>query len=167
MIRYVSKHGWTIGLIAILALLFAFTKFIQPQFGVSGLDTLARATLPFAFAAAAMSVVVIAGGIDLSVASMMAVAAVTGAVLMDGASDTQAIFVVFGVLILGAVMGAINGSLIVLTRVPDIVVTLAMLFVWEGVALLILLGPGGGAVPWFRGLIVSSFVFDWLPKSFV
>jgi ribose/xylose/arabinose/galactoside ABC-type transport system permease subunit len=33
--------------------------------------------------------------------------------------------------------------LIVITRVPDIVVTLAMLFVWEGVALLILNAPGG------------------------
>ena len=47
------------------------------------------------------------------------------------------------VLALGLVMGAINGALIVMTRVPDIVVTLAMLFVWEGVALLVLNAPGG------------------------
>ena len=35
-------------------------------------------------------------------------------------------------LAVGTLMGLINGVLIVLTRVPDIVVTLAMLFVWEG-----------------------------------
>ena len=53
-------------------------------------------------------------------------------------------------------MGALNGALIVLTRVPDIVVTLAMLFVWQGVALLILNAPGGGAAPWLRALIVGG-----------
>jgi ribose transport system permease protein len=37
-----------------------------------GLENLTRAALPFAFATAAMAVVVIVGGIDLSVASMMA-----------------------------------------------------------------------------------------------
>ena len=47
-------------------------------------------------------------------------------------------------------MGALNGLLIVVTRVPDIVVTLAMLFVWQGVALLILNAPGGAAAPWLR-----------------
>lgn len=43
-------------------------------------------------------------------------------------------------------MGAVNGALIVATRVPDIVVTLAMLFVWQGVAL-IPNAPGGAAAP--------------------
>ncbi len=53
-------------------------------------------------------------------------------------------------------MGAINGALIVVSRVPDIVVTLAMLFVWEGVALLILEAPGGAAAEWLKGLIVGT-----------
>jgi len=166
MKRMLLKHGWTLGLLVILAILFGFTKVIQPQFGATGLETLAAATLPFAFATAAMTVVVIAGGIDLSVASMMAVAAVTAAVLMDHTSDSMAVFVVMGVLVLGAIMGAINGGLIVLTRVPDIVVTLAMLFVWEGVALLILIAPGGSAAPWLRGLISGSFLLSWLPSAF-
>jgi ribose transport system permease protein len=72
--RLVARHGWNLGLLAILVVLFAATRVIQPEFGASGLDSLARAMLPFAFATAAMTVVVIAGGIDLSVASMMAVA---------------------------------------------------------------------------------------------
>lgn len=167
MTRLVSRHGWVAGLFGILALLFVFTRLIQPDFGVSGLDSLSRATLPFAFATAAMAVVVIAGGIDLSVASMMAVAGVTAAVLMQGASDGGTVLVVIFVLLVGLVMGTINGALIVATRVPDIVVTLAMLYVWEGVALLILNAPGGTATPWLRDLIVGPFIFDWLPKSLV
>jgi ribose transport system permease protein len=72
-------------------------------------------------------------------------------------------------------MGAINGALIVVTRVPDIVVTLAMLFVWQGVALLILNTPSGSAAPWLRSLIVGGVTLpgipaaltEWLPKAVV
>ena len=60
-----------------------------------------RAALPFAFAVAAQTVVVIAGGIDLSIASMMALTSVTAAVLMNGASEEFAILVVPLVLLLG------------------------------------------------------------------
>ncbi|NKB26509.1 MAG: ABC transporter permease [Rhodobacteraceae bacterium] len=167
MNRLIAKNGWVLGLVALLVALFVLTRFIQPNFGASGLESLARATLPFAFATAAMAVVVIAGGIDLSVASMMAVAGVTAAVLMDGASDAMAVPLVLLVLGIGVAMGALNGALIVVTRVPDIVVTLAMLFVWEGVALLILKAPGGAAVPWLREMIVGTVIFPWLPKAFV
>ena len=45
-------------------------------------------------------------------------------------------------MVVGIVLGTINGTLIVLSGVPDIVVTLAMSFVWGGVALLIMRTPG-------------------------
>ena len=167
MMRALSKNRWTMGLVAVLALLFVLTRIIQPDFGASGVESLARASLPFAFATAAMAVVVIAGGIDLSVASMMAVASVTAARLMDGASDAMVIPIVILVLIIGLVMGAINGALIVITRVPDIVVTLAMLFVWEGVALLILNAPGGAAADWLEALVVGGTGILGIPKALV
>jgi ribose transport system permease protein len=85
---------------------------------------------------------------------------------MQGAGDGATVLVVLVILALGLAMGAINGALIVWTRVPDIVATLAMLFVWEGVALLILHAPGGAATPWLRSLIVGSIV-PWVPKSLV
>jgi ribose transport system permease protein len=94
---------------------------------------------------------------------------------MKDAGDGQSALIVLFVLALGAGMGALNGGLIVLTRVPDIVVTLSMLFVWQGVALLILNAPGGGAAPWLRGLIVGGVtlpgvpaaVTHWLPKAVI
>jgi ribose transport system permease protein len=170
MKRLIESNDWTFGLAALLALLLVATKLIQPDFGISGLDSLARAALPFALATVGMAVVVIAGGIDLSIAAMMAVASVTGAVLMAGASDGQAVLAVIAVLALGLAMGAINGTLIVVTKVPDIVVTLAMLFVWQGVALLILNAPGGGAAPWLRALVAGGLPIPglgWLPRGIV
>lgn len=161
---FIRKHAWVISLAVLLAALLALTKMIQPGFGASGLSSLARSALPFAFATAGMAVVIIAGGIDLSVASMMAVCAVTAAVLMDRMAGVPAFFIV---LLVGAGMGAINGALIILTRVPDIVVTLAMLFVWEGVALLILSSPGGATAGWLQAAITGFFLFSWLPKGFL
>ncbi len=170
-----QRHGWAIGLFALFGLLLILTKLIQPDYGASGIGSLGRAALPFAFATAAQAIVVIAGGIDLSIASMMAVTSVTAAVLMEGASEEFAVVVVLFVLLLGLAMGAINGALIVITRVPDIVVTLAMLFVWEGVALLILKAPGGAAAEWLKAIIVGTVgvpgvptaITDWVPKALV
>ncbi len=159
-----KKHAWVISLAVLLAVLLALTKIIQPGFGTSGIESLARAALPFGFATSGMAVVIIAGGIDLSVASMMAVCAVTTAVLMERIAGVPAVIIV---LLAGVAMGAINGLLIVLTKVPDIVVTLAMLFVWEGVALLILSSPGGSTADWLQGTIRGSLIFSWLPKAFL
>ncbi|MBI1170593.1 ABC transporter permease [bacterium] len=175
MRRLLSDSGWTLGLAGLLAALLVMTKLIQPDFGVSGLDSLGRAALPFALATLGMAVVVIAGGIDLSLASMMAVCSVTAARMMEGASDGQSALALIFVLALGAAMGALNGALVVASRVPDIVVTLAMLFVWQGTALLILNAPGGAAAPWLRALGVGGLTLPlipealtvWLPRSVI
>lgn len=166
MSGFLSRYGWPLGLLAVLVLLLIFTRIIQPNFGSTGLDSLARAALPFAFATVGMAIVVIAGGIDLSIASVMAVAGVTAATLMQQWGVDATIAVIGIVLLAGAAMGAINGTLIVLTRVPDIVVTLAMLFVWEGAALLILNAPGGTATPWLRSLVAGGLAIQGIPAEF-
>ena len=58
--------------------------------------------------------------------------------------------------------------LVVVTRVPDIVVTLAMSFVWAGAALLVLNTPGGGAAPLAEGdHLRDRSATPWLPKALV
>jgi ribose transport system permease protein len=86
---------------------------------------------------------------------------------MKGQPEAFAVGVVVGVLVLGLVLGAINGTVVVLTRVPDIVITLAMSFVWAGCALLILSTPGGGSAQWLRDLVLGSFGNEWIPKAAV
>jgi ribose transport system permease protein len=159
--------GWTLALIGLLAVLLVFTKIIQPSYGQAGVQGLAISVLPLALAAVAQAIVVIAGGIDLSIGSMMALTSVVSAVLMKGQSEELAIPIVIGVLLLGLVLGAVNGAVIVLTRVPDIVVTLAMSFVWAGAALYILNTPGGGSAMWLRQLTLGSVLIDFLPKAAV
>ena len=160
-------NAWTVGLITFLVFLFAFTRFIQPSYGVAGIQGLAISVLPVALAAVAQAIVVISGGIDLSIASMMALTSVVAATQMRGQSPEFGVAVAIGVLVLGLIIGAINGGLIVITRVPDIVVTLAMSFVWAGCALLVLRVPGGAAAGWLRDLAKGYVGIEWVPKPAV
>ena len=165
--EWARRDSWTIGLMILLALLLGFTKLIQPNYGAFGIQGLGISIMPLAFAAVAQAIVVIAGGIDLSIGSMMALTSVVAATQMEGQSGTFGVAVVAGVLLLGIALGALNGALVVATRVPDIIVTLATSFVWAGLALLVTAAPGGAAAPWLMSLTTGAFLSDWLPKAAV
>ena len=141
-------------------------RLIQPTYGPPGIQGLAIAVLPLALATVGQAIVVISGGIDLSLGSIIAFMTVVAASLMKAYPELT-ILVVVGVLLLGMVVGAINGGLIVVTRVPDIVVTLAMSFVWAGAALLVLKTPGGAAADWLKELLKGNVLIEWVPKAAV
>jgi len=161
--RAMRGDAWTVGLVAIFVALFVFTKLLQPAYG---LDALAIASLPVAFAAVGQAIVVISGGIDLSMGSVIALTNVTSALLLMNAPELS-VPIVLLVLLIGLGIGVVNGVLVVVSRVPDIVVTLAMLFVWAGVALLVLGSPGGGSVPWLRELITGTLGVELLPRALI
>jgi ribose transport system permease protein len=161
----VQENAWTLSLLGLLVALFALTKIVQPQYGPISIQGLGTSVLPLALAAVAQAVVVISGGIDLSIGSMMALTSVVSAVLMKGQSEEFGVAVVIGVLVLGLVLGAVNGALVVITRVPDIVVTLAMSFVWAGCALLVRSSPGGGAAQWLKNLVIGPIGNEWIPRA--
>src|SRR5437763_11807572 len=165
VVAWLRRNTWVIALLGLLAVLLVFTKLIQPSYGMAGVQGLGISVLPLAFAAVAQAVVVIAGGIDLTIGSVMALTSVITATLMEGQSDAFGLGVVVGVLFLGLLIGPINGALVVATRVPDIVVTLAMSFVWAGLALLVRSAPGGAASPWLLDLVIGPFVNEWIPKA--
>ena len=167
LVMWARRNAWTLGLLGFLAALLAFTKIIQPSYGVPGIQGLAISVLPLALAAVGQAIVVISGGIDLSIGSIMALTSVVSAVLMEGQSEEFGLVVVAAVLLLGLALGGVNGILVVVTRVPDIVVTLAMSFVWAGCALLVLKTPGGDSTDWLRQLVLGSLGVDFIPKAAV
>src|SRR3954453_12386382 len=81
-VRFLRDNAWTIGLLVLLGVLLAFTKALQPSYGPSGIQGLAVAMLPLALAAVGQTIVVVAGGIDLSLGSIMALTSVVAATLM-------------------------------------------------------------------------------------
>ncbi len=64
MARIMGGDAWTIGLAVVFAALYIGTLVLRPNYG---LEALAIASLPVAFAAAGQAIVVISGGIDLSI----------------------------------------------------------------------------------------------------
>jgi ribose transport system permease protein len=174
VVTLLRNNAWTIGLVAFLLVLIAFTWVINPKYNATGIQNLGIAVLPLALAAVGQAIVVISGGIDLSIGSIMALTSVISATLMKqaldgnpGSADTMAVAIVVGVLILGALIGLVNGAVVVITKVPDIVVTLAMSFVWAGCALLVLERPGGGAAGWLKDLVSGQLLNEWVPKAAV
>lgn len=161
-------NSWTLGLLAFLAVLLAFTKVVNPNYSLGSLSSTATSVLPLALAAVAQAIVVISGGIDLSISAQMALTSCVAATMMkDNPGEGTAVAIVIGVLLLGMLLGAVNGGLVVLTKVPDIVVTLATSFVWAGIALLVRPAPGGGAAQWLKDLVVGPAGIELLPKAAV
>jgi ribose transport system permease protein len=164
--RTVGRNGWTIGLVGLLVAFLVFTRMLAPNYGPRQIESLAISALPLAMAAIGQAIVVISGGIDLSLGSIIAFITVVAATLMKAYPELS-ILVVLGVLLLGMLVGAVNGGLIVITRVPDIVVTLAMSFVWAGAALLVLKTPGGAAADWLKELLKGNVLIEWVPRAAV
>src|SRR6478752_10851342 len=115
--RAVRRNTWILGLLVFLVVLLVFTKLIQPNYGPTGIQGLAISAAALALAAVAQSIVVISGGIDLSIGAMMAFTNVVAAQAMRGQSEETGVIIAIGVLLLGLCIGTINGALIVFTRV--------------------------------------------------
>jgi rhamnose transport system permease protein len=98
-----------------------------------------------------MTLIIINGEIDLSVASIMGLAAGVLAYSFDqGASMPVAIL---AALLAGIVCGAINGFFVARVGLPSLVVTLAGLIMYRGVARILLEdGSIGGFPEWFQAL---------------
>ncbi|MEI7745618.1 MAG: ABC transporter permease [Chloroflexota bacterium] len=174
ILTVLRKNTWTLGLLGFLAVLLLFTKVINPTYGASAVQNLGIAVLPLALAAVGQAIVVMSGGIDLSIGSLMALTSVISASLMKsaidqspGSAEAASVGIVLAVLVLGMLLGMVNGGLVVFTRVPDIVVTLAMSFVWAGCSLLVLVRPGGATAAWLKELVAGPLGSEWIPKSTV
>jgi len=164
--RAVSRQAWTLGVVAILVVLLIIEANVAPLFTSFDVQSLVISGMPLAFAAMAQSVVVLSRGIDLSVGSVMALTNVIAAQLMqDQKTLGSALLISALVLVIGVAIGTLNGLAVVFSRVPDIVVTLALSFVWAGVALIVLPTPGGGSPTSFQELSTASDLWEWIPNG--
>jgi ribose transport system permease protein len=107
----------------------------------NGINLVVTPLLPLVFAAFAQMFIIAAGDIDLSVGSFIGLVNCVFAVTLPKHGVVGVLMLIGLVLAYGAM-----GVLIVVRRLPAIIVTLGMSFVWLGLAIVILPTPGG-AVP--------------------
>jgi ribose/xylose/arabinose/galactoside ABC-type transport system permease subunit len=149
------RYGTLIGLVALCAVLWALT----PHFlTVSNLLNIAQQTSINAIVAAGMTFVILSGGIDLSVGSIVAVAGVVlGTVLHAGQPVPVAIA---ASLAAGVACGVANGALVSVGRLPPFIVTLGMMSIARGAALVFTEGrPVSGFDAGVRALATGSIGF--------
>jgi ribose transport system permease protein len=155
--RFVRRQGWVVGVAALLGVL-VFWRYSQiPAFGPFEIRGIVAGTMTLALLAMAQSVIVISGGIDLSVGAMMVLANCIAARLMLDQALGTVVLVAIGVVAVAMILSGLIGLVTVVSGVPDIVVTLAASFILAGLALVVLDGPGGGTNPRFQELIVGGF----------
>lgn len=152
--RRLSVTGAVGPALVLVVLLFVYAA-VQPSvLSVTGINTIADEAATVAIAAAGETLIVLAGGFDLSVGSALSLVNVLIATRIFDSPGSELSMILLA-LAVGAGIGAVNGILVTVLRIPSIVATLAMLFFWGGVALLILSQPGGSVpfqfVTWFTG----------------
>jgi ribose transport system permease protein len=165
--RALRLHGWTLAVWLVLLAMVPYWRSLSQQDFKFDVQALAIDALPLCLAAMGQAVIVISGGIDLSIGSLMAVVNVLSAREMVDMSFRQALAFSILLVALTAIASGFTGLVITLTRVPDIVVTLGMLFVWQGVALWILEIPGGGVPLNFSDLAVGDVGSTGIPNAAV
>src|ERR1035441_3479433 len=127
---WLNRLGPVLGLVVVYAL-FAFMA--PRSFStVRNLETIARQTAIVSMAALGMTIIIISGGIDLSVGSMVALSTVVIAMLLQAGMNPWV--AALGGVTAGALCGMINGLLITRLRVVPFIVTLGTLLLLRGAA---------------------------------
>lgn len=119
-----------------LLLLASLAPFTPGLVGGANLLNILAYLLPLFVVAIGLTLVMITGGIDLSVTSIIALTSVVGAKLMTSeGGGTPSIIGVTVMLALGAGVGALNGAVITMLRLPAFIVTLASMMFFSGFAI--------------------------------
>lgn len=163
------------GIVVALLLLIVFFTVAAPAFlSVNNILNILRQVSIVGICAVGMTFVILTGGIDLSVGSILGVGAVVGALLLS--QGTPIWLAVVAVILVGAAAGALNGFLISEVDIAPIIATLGVMTALRGVAYILtgglpvyglpesfsLLGQGyllGIPVPVY--FLVAAFGIGW------
>ena len=147
--RLSGNNVWLLVLLAIEVAAFGLTT---PRFlSVGNAFEVARFSVELGLLAIALTPVIVTGGIDLSVGSMMGLAAVVFGTLWHDAQLPIALAALL-TLVLGATGGALNAWLIARVGIPPLIVTLGSLALLRGVA---------------EGLTDAAVSFSGFPAAFL
>ncbi len=132
-----ALRSWEALLLLVFLLVFTANAFASPYF--LNVWNLSDATFNFtekALIAFAMAMLIIAGEIDLSVASIIALASTAMGLAMTAGADTPVIALVG--IATGVACGAVNGLLVARFGLPSIVVTIGTMSLFRGISYIIL-----------------------------
>jgi ribose transport system permease protein len=129
---WLTRLGPFLGLLLVVATFAILTGSPERYLSPFNLRIVLAQTVVVALGAIGMTMIIVSGGIDLSVGAVIALCGVVAAlVLVSGASPILAIA---AAVLVGGLVGVVNGMLITRLRVVAFIVTLGMLGIARGVA---------------------------------
>jgi ribose transport system permease protein len=151
--HFVSDNALILVLYGALLVALVGLSIYSPTFRSSAnLWTVARQCVIPGIIATAQTIIILSGGIDLSVASLVTFISLVCAGMMDSKPE-RIIPVVLLMLLLGLVVGLANGLVITRGNVPPFIATLGMALIVQGAALAYTTVPKGG-IPTIMGDIL-------------
>ncbi len=154
--RALTRNGWVFGVWLLLSTLLFWYATLIPAFGNFQITSISKNSLPLIYLAIGQAIIVIAGGIDLSLGALLLLGNVLAARFMEGQPFAGVLLIAVAIIIGIGILNSLTGYVISISNMPDIVVTLATSYIWSGLALWILPSPGGGTAPAFRWLFTGS-----------
>jgi ribose transport system permease protein len=130
--------GWEVGLLVLMALLYLGGSFVNPAFfgSIDAFHALLRDTARYAVMAVGMTFVIVNKDLDLSVGSTFGLISVVFSMAFAAPFyDLSPLSAIVICLILGTVIGLINGVLVTILQVPAFIATLTMLLIGRGIVL--------------------------------
>jgi ribose transport system permease protein len=122
--------------------------------GLSGFSKFTQNWFPLALVSMAQALLMLGGGISLSIGPLVSLGAVIAATTMAGPIGIAGGIV--AVAATGLVAGGATGAVVAWLRLPAIIVTLASSFILSGIALIVLPRPGGFIPEWFSDLLAGD-----------
>lgn len=161
------KNQSLLWIILVAAVMMLVLSFSSPYFMTLGnMTNLMKQVSIVAILAAGQAIVIISGGIDLSVGSILALSAVTMGWLITNGVDPN--IAILAGLAMGTFAGWINGMVITRGNIPPFIATLGMLGIARGMALVITKGVSFQVlVPVFLYIGNSKFLGLPIPLYFV
>src|ERR1700722_1847625 len=160
-----GKHRGLIAAALVFAALLALLVVISPKgLGYYDLASLATNGAPLALAAIGQTIIIIAGGFDLSAGAAISLVNALVATTPQETAAGQIGAVALG-LAAGAAVGAFNGFFVAFMRLQSIVVTLSTMFLVRGVTLIVLPDPGGSVAETLTRLLTGAAIPGVLPAA--
>lgn len=145
----VGRNRGVVVVIGLLIVLLMFGAFLSDRFRTpTNLLNIVEQSTGLALVSLGQTLTILTGGIDLSVGSMISLLSTLTSGLIAG-NAAMILPVAVGVVLLGMVIGGLNGLLVITLRIHPLIVTLGMGAVLQGVVLLYSLGPAGKVPPGF------------------
>ena len=149
---------------ALLLVVFAGMCVISESFrSLYNITNMLTQCVPLACVALGQTIVIISGGIDLSVGSLISVCTAVAAKLLDTDNPAQITLGVLAVLVTGLIVGVLNGYGIHLLRVPPLITTLCSSTILNGIALWILPTAGGKINKAFAKFVYQKWTILSMP----